>query len=89
MLTLEMPHPPLPPPIHSSRSDFSMDPNTNMKMFDQNDMNWIYLDEFCVGCSDYAFTKFDPFAPFKHDQMWDDNGRNSGVINYGNKLWYK
>lgn len=67
--SLEMPQPPLSPPVNSSGLDFSRDPNTNMEMFDPNDESGIYLDEFGVGCSDDAFTNFDHSVLFKHDQM--------------------
>ncbi|TKY47039.1 Nuclear transcription factor Y subunit B-9 [Spatholobus suberectus] len=67
--TLERLPPPLPPPVHSSGSDFSMDPNTNLEMFDPNDVNEFFLDGFCVDGSDDAFNNFGASALFKHDQV--------------------
>nr|KYP49790.1 Nuclear transcription factor Y subunit B-6 [Cajanus cajan] len=67
--TMEMLHAPLPPPVPSSGSNFSMDPNTNMEIFDPNDVNELYLEGLGVDCSDGAFTNFSPSALFKYDQV--------------------
>ncbi|RDX66640.1 Nuclear transcription factor Y subunit B-6, partial [Mucuna pruriens] len=48
--TLERLHSPLSP-ISSSGPDFSMDPCINMEMFDPNDMDEFFQNEFGVGCS--------------------------------------
>ncbi|RDX61633.1 Nuclear transcription factor Y subunit B-6, partial [Mucuna pruriens] len=51
MPTLEMHHPDISSLVPSLESNFSIDPNTNMEMFDPNDKDKFFFDEFDVGFS--------------------------------------